>query len=267
MSQNDDLILEVLEEIKENAIDFSDTLESLALDLENKEIQREAFRHIHSLKGNLHVVGLKEFSEACHLLEDYLSKVFDKNLISSQEHISRLIYLSEFLQDQTLKYILDFESSFPMEKFNEFFDEVKSFDEKRTEKIPLKEEKLQFLIVDDEPEILSMIKFDLQDSFSCVISTAVDGELALAKCENIKFDFIISDYKMPKLNGIDFVKSLKNSGSLNHDTPAIILTGYSPLYEGKEGEWDGVYFLQKPFEFKNLKFFINASLLEKKKAS
>ena len=78
------------------------------------------------------------------------------------------------------------------------------------------------LYVDDEPGLLEIGKLFLEvnGDFSVTTINSASAALDLLKEEN--FAAIISDYQMPEMNGITFLKKLKASGNT---TPFIIFTG------------------------------------------
>lgn len=72
------------------------------------------------------------------------------------------------------------------------------------------QDKLNILIVDDEEEIRNLLSEMLNEflEFPVTILEAQDGQEALAKIRNQKFHLIITDLKMPKLDGQGLFKSL-----------------------------------------------------------
>jgi len=81
---------------------------------------------------------------------------------------------------------------------------------------------ISILLVDDEVQFLEITKMFLEKGRGIRVTTATSGDEALELLKNQKFDAIISDYAMPGMNGIEFMKRVK---SLGDDTPFIIFTG------------------------------------------
>jgi PAS domain S-box-containing protein len=81
---------------------------------------------------------------------------------------------------------------------------------------------LHVLYVDDEPGLLEIGKLFLEQSrqFSVDIITSAPAALTLLNTKN--FDAIICDYQMPEMNGIEFLKKVRNSGN---SIPFILFTG------------------------------------------
>lgn len=70
---------------------------------------------------------------------------------------------------------------------------------------------MKFLFVEDEVELVELYQY-MFDRIGLDYEVAYNGEEALEKVKNGKFDYIFSDIRMPKMNGIDFLKSLISEG-------------------------------------------------------
>ncbi len=83
----------------------------------------------------------------------------------------------------------------------------------------------RILLVDDEKNILEAYRRNLCDEFD--VEVADSGTSAIEKIENDKsFQVIISDFKMPKMNGVELLEKVR---SLSPDTIQIMLTGQADL--------------------------------------
>ena len=70
----------------------------------------------------------------------------------------------------------------------------------------------RILLVDDEPLIVKGLKYTLeQEGFET--DSAADGEEALTKFFSGHFDFILLDVMLPKKNGFDVCRALRDQGS------------------------------------------------------
>jgi CheY-like chemotaxis protein len=74
---------------------------------------------------------------------------------------------------------------------------------------------------------------------------ACDGAIALEILQVLPFDLVITDFVMPKLNGIEFVEHLH---SLQPRIPIIFITGFLSVISGKTILDDVAEVLAKPFE-------------------
>lgn len=80
----------------------------------------------------------------------------------------------------------------------------------------------RILYVDDEPTLLEITKLFLERDRAFAVDTLTSAVEALERLKTVRYDVIVSDYQMPKMNGITFLKQLKESGDT---TPFIIFTG------------------------------------------
>jgi len=81
------------------------------------------------------------------------------------------------------------------------------------------------LLVEDEPAAMRYLRSVIERRCSefSVVATATNGREALDRARQAKPDLIITDVKMPVMDGIDFVAGMKES---NPQTPVIIVSGY-----------------------------------------
>ena len=101
------------------------------------------------------------------------------------------------------------------------------------------------LVVDDEPIILKMVSAILSDLGYDRPTTAPDAETALELAMEKKPDIVITDVKLPGMDGTELARRLKNDGMA--DTPVILMSAYG---EPRPNPGDG--FLQKPFDVDEL---------------
>ena len=78
------------------------------------------------------------------------------------------------------------------------------------------------LYVDDEPALLDIGKAFLEENRSFTVEISHSAPDALSRLSSRKYDAIVSDYQMPKMDGIAFLKTLRAQGNT---TPFIIFTG------------------------------------------
>jgi len=81
---------------------------------------------------------------------------------------------------------------------------------------------IRVLYVDDETSLLDLCKTYLERSGEFIVTTATSAPEALRILEFAKFDAIVSDYQMPEMDGIEFLKVVRGRGD---KTPFIIFTG------------------------------------------
>jgi two-component system response regulator SaeR len=105
------------------------------------------------------------------------------------------------------------------------------------------------LIVDDEPDILTILKIFLKNKVNQVL-TAKDGLEALEVLKENQVNLILSDISMPNMNGIDFLKQLRTT---DNKTKFIFLSAYSQQKDDlMNSELNVLGFIQKPVTKKKI---------------
>lgn len=107
------------------------------------------------------------------------------------------------------------------------------------------------LIVDDEPDIRTVLAHSLLDEGYRVVSAA-DGEEALGHIAVEVPDVIVSDIRMPKVGGLALIQRLRSTGLL---TPIILISTWTPPVG-----MPGVRFVPKPFDLDRITEAIELSL-------
>ncbi len=139
----------------------------------------------------------------------------------------------------------------PIGKFREKYSYSKEKDKKYRTMFVAPD--VRILVVDDNAMNLSVAEGLLKNT-EIKVDKAADGEKALELCMDIKYDVILMDHMMPRMDGIETMKRLKEmSGSPNAETPVIVLTanaisGVKEMYL-KEGFVD---YMSKPIQGKRL---------------
>lgn len=125
------------------------------------------------------------------------------------------------------------------------------------------ESKQTLLIVEDNIELVSLLKEHFIDKFNVI--TALDGEIGLKYCNEYYPDLIISDVMMPKMDGIEMCKAIRNNLSIAY-TPIIMLTAKSTVENQIEGYESGAdLYLPKPFSMRILELSVYRLLEMKSK--
>ena len=82
---------------------------------------------------------------------------------------------------------------------------------------------MKILVVDDFATMRKIVTNLLRQLGFKNIKDADDGTTALAKLKEEKFDFVISDWNMPKMSGLELLKTVKADADLK-DTPFMMVT-------------------------------------------
>nr|WP_217345155.1 chemotaxis response regulator CheY [Noviherbaspirillum sp. L7-7A]MBV0879379.1 chemotaxis response regulator CheY [Noviherbaspirillum sp. L7-7A] len=83
--------------------------------------------------------------------------------------------------------------------------------------------KMKFLVVDDFSTMRRIVRNLLKELGYSNVDEAEDGAMALSKLKNEQFDFVISDWNMPVMNGLDMLKSIRADAALAK-LPVLMVT-------------------------------------------
>jgi len=104
-------------------------------------------------------------------------------------------------------------------------------------------EKANILIVDDE-EVVRLSHLRSLEGTDCNAQTVEDGREAISVMEQQPFDVVLLDLRMPDLDGMDVLKTIKQRWP---DSEVIVITGYPSIETAKEAVRLGAFnYLAKP---------------------
>ena len=121
----------------------------------------------------------------------------------------------------------------------------------------MRKQRSTILVVDDEHDVLEMIEVGLGlDGYRVLL--AESGEKAVEVAARNQVDLVISDLKMPGMNGVETISRLRE---LVPHVPVIVVTGYlAPSTIEQCMELGQVKLLRKPFPFNKLSHAVRAAL-------
>ncbi|MBI5750917.1 MAG: chemotaxis response regulator CheY [Hydrogenophilales bacterium] len=82
---------------------------------------------------------------------------------------------------------------------------------------------MKFLVVDDFSTMRRIVRNLLKELGFQNVDEAEDGVAALSKLRNSQFDFVVSDWNMPNMTGIDLLKEIRADANLKH-LPVLMVT-------------------------------------------
>jgi DNA-binding NtrC family response regulator len=104
---------------------------------------------------------------------------------------------------------------------------------------------MKILVADDEKLKRVTLAHDLATQGHVVV-TAADGAEALHRIETTAFDVVITDLRMPKVDGMDLLKRIRENPAVS--TKVIVMTAYGSISTAVEaGKLGACDFLSKPF--------------------
>ncbi len=105
---------------------------------------------------------------------------------------------------------------------------------------------MTLLIADDEPAILDLVRFTLEDPQVRIVE-ASDGAAALELAQQVRPDVALLDVKMPRLSGLDVCRRLRELPECAH-TRVVLLTAAAQAQDRQRGLAAGAdHYLTKPF--------------------
>lgn len=101
----------------------------------------------------------------------------------------------------------------------------------------------KILVVDDEKAIRNALR-DILEHEKHTVDEAEDGSSALDKAKKGKFDLVLCDIKMPKMDGLEFLQKIT---AYNDDLPVIMISGHGTIDTAVEALKKGAFdFIEKP---------------------
>ena len=116
----------------------------------------------------------------------------------------------------------------------------------------------RILVVDDEPNMLRLLKTILMDKTGYEVTTT-NNPLEVSKLlQEGQYDLVVTDLKMPLVDGIDLIGIVKN---IEATMPIIVITAYGTIETAEEAIQKGAYdFITKPFRKETILITIKRAL-------
>jgi len=106
------------------------------------------------------------------------------------------------------------------------------------------------LIIDDEHDMLQLLKRSLEPDLNCHIVTAQSGKEALRLISQQWFDLVLADIKMPQMNGLELLEVIKRD---HPNMTVIMMTAFGGVETAVEAMRNGAYdFISKPFDHETI---------------
>lgn len=115
----------------------------------------------------------------------------------------------------------------------------------------------KILVIDDEQNIRRMLIRVLSNE-GFIVEEAINGMEGWEKLEKENYSLVLLDLKMPKLNGMETLKKIKDTDS---DLPVIMMSAYGSITEAVEAmKLGAVDYLVKPFDIEELKIIVERAI-------
>ncbi len=120
------------------------------------------------------------------------------------------------------------------------------------------------LIVDDELSMREFLEILLQKEGYATI-TAGNGEEALKELDKCSVDLVLTDIRMPAMDGLELLAAIKEKDS---NMPVVIMTAFASPEDAVTAMKDGAYdYLTKPFKVEDVHKIISSAINQEKKSS
>jgi len=114
------------------------------------------------------------------------------------------------------------------------------------------------VIVDDEPDLLDLLKLILTEKTDYQILTTTNPHQAIGWCKEYQADVLISDLRMPEMEGIELLKIIRET---DPDLPLIIMTAYGTIESAVEAMRQGAFdYITKPFRKEQILMTLNKAV-------
>ncbi|MBE0427264.1 MAG: sigma-54-dependent Fis family transcriptional regulator [Nitrospirae bacterium] len=125
----------------------------------------------------------------------------------------------------------------------------------------MKKHKDKILVVEDEKSMREVLKILLEGE-NYEVTTASDGFVGLSYIDKDIFDLVITDMKMPKADGFEVLKKIKE---VSPDTIVIMITAFGTTETAVEAMKLGAYdYINKPFNIDEIRLIVKKAIEKKR---
>lgn len=116
---------------------------------------------------------------------------------------------------------------------------------------------IKFLVVDDFSTMRRIVRNLLRELGFTNVDEAEDGVVALSKLKGGAFDFVVSDWNMPNMTGIELLRAIRADAELKH-LPVLMVTAEAKKENIIEAAQAGAHgYVVKPFTAATLEEKLN----------
>ncbi|RLC25254.1 MAG: sigma-54-dependent Fis family transcriptional regulator, partial [Deltaproteobacteria bacterium] len=116
----------------------------------------------------------------------------------------------------------------------------------------------RILIVDDEKDMLALLKRIIEEKSNHIVETEYDPLKVVEVLKKQQFDIVITDLKMPKMDGIAILDMVKN---IQSSAIVVIMTAYATIETAVEATRKGAFdYISKPFRKERILITIDKAM-------
>ncbi len=121
----------------------------------------------------------------------------------------------------------------------------------------MSEKKPAILVVEDEPKMRRLLELHLGEE-GFLVHSAADAESGLQLLNRESFDLVVTDFRLPGMNGLEFLQAIKRVDAM---LPVVVMTAYGSVESAVEAMKIGASdYVLKPFSFDELVLIIRKEL-------
>lgn len=114
------------------------------------------------------------------------------------------------------------------------------------------------IIVDDEPDMLMLLKLILTEKTDHQVLTTSDPHQAIDWCRQYQADLVISDLRMPQMEGIELLKIVKK---IDPNLPLVLITAFATVESAVEAMRHQAFdYITKPFRREQILLTVDKAL-------
>lgn len=126
---------------------------------------------------------------------------------------------------------------------------------------------MKVLIADDEKELCDLLSEMIQQKLNVEVDVALDGNQAFEMAQKNQYQIIITDFKMPGLDGGQLIEKIRTTQNLSQYATIFLISGHYDASKHDPTILEKVMFFNKPLELEKLlrycKFALRQSIKEK----
>lgn len=104
----------------------------------------------------------------------------------------------------------------------------------------------RILLIDDDPALLEALSDTLRFRMNAIVDTCHDGPEALERLSTTRYDAIVSDIRMPRMDGLTLLMKIR---AFRTATPVLLITGHGDFEIAARARDGGAYaFIEKPLD-------------------
>lgn len=116
---------------------------------------------------------------------------------------------------------------------------------------------IRILVVDDDVEVADTVKEFLSHA-GYSVTAVYGGREALTRFREGNFQLVITDLKMPEIDGIELLETIK---TIDNKVSVVVITGYGTIESAVKAIKLGAYdFIQKPLRLRELRIIVERAL-------